>query len=145
MYKINFNKRISQYPNYKATKTSQSTLMLSFFSDIPKDYLLFSEYYGQLNFIIDNIIYFEIWGFDRCIGTYQDYLFDKYIKNAIPIGGDGGDNVLIYYPNKINEQYNLYLIGMGNLDENDLFYVSNSISNLLERDESLDKIMQYNQ
>lgn len=121
-----FHPRLTFFPIEKYNNTLAIARLQNYFANDFTDYFAVLKDVKSLNFMIDNDWYFEIWSPQRCIETYENYLFEKYLTQAIPIGGDGGDSVLVYFPTPQNE-LELYLVELGDLDKESLVFIADNL------------------
>ena len=74
--------------------------------------------------------YLRIWGQAGCMEMDEGYGIRKRIPNALPIGDDGGGQVLFYGHG--NQGEGLYHVGYGNLDLSDAIWIAATLVELLE-------------
>ncbi len=77
----------------------------------------------------DGYVGLSIWGADRCLECNPAYHIQRYIPNGIAIGDNGGGSALLYANGK--KGFGLYLVDFGDLDEDELIYISKSLKDLL--------------
>lgn len=87
----------------------------------------------------DGYVGLSIWGADRCLEWNPGHFVQKYIPNGIAIGDNGGGDMLLYANGK--KGFGLYLADFGNLDKDELIYVSKSLKDLLLKGIGIDVII----
>ncbi|MBX9624137.1 MAG: SMI1/KNR4 family protein [Gemmataceae bacterium] len=66
----------------------------------------------------------------------EGYMIRHRIPGAIPIGDDGGGQVIFYAQGR--DGFGLYHVGYGNLDIQDAKYIAPSLSDFLSRNKGID-------
>ena len=84
----------------------------------------------------DGYVGLGIWGADKGVELNQGYYIQKYIPDGIAIGDNGGGKALLYANGK--KGFGLYLVDFGDLDKEELIYVSKSLKNLLLKEIGMD-------
>ncbi len=98
---------------------------------IPEEYFEIITERKEIEINIRDIEYIgiSIWSARRCIEMNNGYYIQKYIPNSIAIGDDGKGNTLLYANGK--QGFGLYIVGFGNLDVEEMKYISKSLKDLL--------------
>lgn len=106
------------------------------FPFIPKEYLDLVAQATEVEVQHQSGQYLRIWDPLDCIEMDEGYHIRKYISDAIPIGDDGGGQV-IFYMNGHNG-FGLYHVGYGNLGRDDAVWISANLSDLLLKATGID-------
>ncbi len=98
---------------------------------IPEEYFEIITERKEIEINIRDIEYIgiSIWSARRCIEMNNGYDIQKYIPNSIAIGDDGKGNTLLYAKGK--QGFGLYIVEFGNLDAEEMKYISKSLKDLL--------------
>jgi len=96
---------------------------------IPEEYFEIICNKTEIEINIKNMDYIRIWSADNSIEMNTGYYIQKYIPNSIAIGDDGKGNTLLYANGK--QGFGLYIVEFGNLDAEEMKYISKSLKDLL--------------
>ena len=96
---------------------------------VPNEYTVLAEEVTELELQHVNGQYLRIWGPDGCIDQDEGYEISQQISGAIPIGDDGGGQVIFYMEG--HHGFGLYHVGYGDLDAEDAIWVARSLKELL--------------
>ncbi len=100
------------------------------FVTVPDEYVKLMTEATELELQHESGQYLRIWGPDGCIEMDNGYNISKRIIGAIPVGDDGGGQVLFYMNGK--NGFGLYHVGYGDLDAEDAIFTSPTLLALLE-------------
>ena len=100
------------------------------FASLPEEYVRLIEEATEIELQHENGQYVRIWGPRGCIEMDEGYEISKRINSAIPIGDDGGGQVIFYMKGKRRD--GLYHVGYGNLDADDAVFTAPSLVELLQ-------------
>jgi hypothetical protein len=101
------------------------------FATVPREYLELAVEATEIELQHKGGQYIRIWGPKGCIEMDEGYGIGQRIPGAIPIGDDGGGQVIFYLDGK--QGFGLYHVGYGNLDCGAAVYVARSLADLLTR------------
>ncbi len=96
---------------------------------IPEEYFEIITERKEIEINIRDIDYIRIWSADNSIEMNNGYDIQKYIPNSIAIGDDEGEYILLYANGK--QGFGLYIVEFGNLDAEEMKYISKSLKDLL--------------
>jgi hypothetical protein len=102
---------------------------LAYFGEAPLDYRQLMNEATEIELHHISGQYFRIWGPIGCVEMDEGYGIRERIPGAIPIGDDGGGQVIFYHAG--NRGLGLYHVGYGNLCSNDAIWIAPSINDLL--------------
>ncbi len=124
------NKRYKIFINGEASSI-ESIKKLKNFSpiQIPEEYFEIICNKTEIEINIKNMDYIRIWSADNSIEMNNGYYIQKYIPNSIAIGDDEGEYILLYANGK--QGFGLYIVEFGNLDAEEMKYISKSLKDLL--------------
>ena len=92
------------------------------FKRLPPGYVELVGEATQIELLSSNK-YFRIWGPQACIEMNEAYNISQRIPDAVPVGDDGGGEVIFYRPSPLGS--GLYHVGFGDLDfEDAVFFAS---------------------
>lgn len=96
---------------------------------IPEEYFEIIRRKTEIEINIKDTNYIRIWSADSSIEMNTAYYIQKYIPNSIAIGDDEGEYVFLYANGK--EGFGLYIVEFGDLDVDEMKYISKSLKDLL--------------
>lgn len=128
-FKLNDKFRLDVYES--ASSNDDIEKMENHFKDIaiPTEYTIFTSQMTEAEILVMGESYIRIWGAEGCIEMNDAYHIQKYIPNSLAIGDDEGGKAILYVFGK--DGYGLYLVGFGDLDINDVEFISPSLTELL--------------
>ncbi|ORX77667.1 hypothetical protein BCR32DRAFT_295488 [Anaeromyces robustus] len=91
--------------------------------ELPKDYLDFMDEHNGGEGKIGENGYAKIYKLEELEQANEDYEISKYFQNYFIFGTDGGEMLLGYN----SERKLYYAVDACNIDENEIFYVSESL------------------
>ena len=98
---------------------------------IPEEYFEIIRNKTEIEINVKNMNYIRIWGADNSIEMNKGYYIQKYIPNSIAIWDDEGEYILLYADGK--QGFGLYIVEFGDLDVEEMKYISKSLKDLLLR------------
>ena len=101
------------------------------FGAVPADYLQLVSEATEIELRHANGQYVRIWGPVGCIEMNEGYGIRRRIPGAVPIGDDGGGNVIFYQKGK--QGFGLYHLGYGNLDGDAAIWIAPTLTHFLTR------------
>ena len=96
---------------------------------IPEEYFEIIRRKTEIEINIKDTNYIRIWSADSSIEMNTAYYILKYIPYSIAIGDDEGEYVFLYANGK--EGFGLYIVEFGDLDVDEMKYISKSLKDLL--------------
>ena len=99
------------------------------FGSLPQEFVDLVREATEIEVQHQNGQYIRIWGPLSCIEMDEGYGVRQRIPDAIPIGDDGGGQVLFYAHG--GRGYGLYYVGYGNLDRDDAIWIAATLDDLL--------------
>ncbi len=136
--KISDSYRIDASESYS---TEEELKKLRDFSEIeiPQDYLDIISYRTEIEISVRGEKYIRIWGAVGCIDMNEAYHIQDYIPCSLAIGDDEGGNAQIYATGE--KGFGLYIIAFNDLDEEEMLYVADSLSDLLLYNNGIEVIL----
>lgn len=110
---------------------NEVTLLQKYFGAIPTDYLQLVSEATEIELHHANGQYLRIWGPIGCIEMDEGYGIRQRIPGAVPIGDDGGGQVIFYQRGK--QGFGLYHVGYGNLDGDDAIWMAPTLTIFLTK------------
>jgi hypothetical protein len=95
------------------------------FPAMPAEYFELVNESTELELQVGRIRYVRIWGPLGCIEMDEAYHISDGMERAIPIGDDGGGEVIFYANGP--KGFGLYHVGFGNLDVRDSEFIAPSL------------------
>ena len=111
--------------------------MLCLFSTItvPDDYKELMSNSLEIEISTCNNKYVRIWGAQRCIEMNRAYFIQNWIESSLAIADDGNCNMFIYANG--NKGAGLYIVGFGDMDRDDMIFISKTLADFLCNDDGL--------
>ena len=113
-------------------------LLRSSFPALPSDYLDFARMATEVELKGKGKKYLRIWSPQGCLEMDEAYGISQRMKGAIPIGDNGGGQVVFYQCG--NRGDGIYRVGYGNLDADDAIFIASSLRSLLQDGEGIDTL-----
>ncbi|MCF6285264.1 MAG: SMI1/KNR4 family protein [Candidatus Hydrogenedentes bacterium] len=99
------------------------------FGSVPDDYLELISEATYVEIEHDDGQYIRIWAPGDCVESYKSYKIDEYIPTAVPIGDDGGGEIILYVDG--GRGFGLYHVNAGDLDLDEAVWIASSLRKLL--------------
>lgn len=112
-----------------AAGTAELASLEKHFGSVPQEYVDLVLAATQIELAHSSGQYIRIWAPATCIEMDDGYGIRKRLPGAIPIGDDGGGQVIFYRDGK--HGFGLYHVGYGNLDPDDEVWIAPSLTALL--------------
>jgi hypothetical protein len=129
---LNFNhsslQLLASDPPASATEVA---LLQEYFGAVPTDYLDVVSEATEIELQHACGQYIRIWGPTGCIEMDEGYGIRQRIPGAVPIGDDGGGQVIFYQKGK--QGFGLYHVGYGNLDGGDAIWIAPTLTDFLTK------------
>lgn len=106
------------------------------FGSLPQDFVDLAREATEVEIQHQHGQYVRIWGPLGCVEMDEGYGIRQRIRDAIPIGDDGGGNVLFYANG--NRGDGVYRVGYGNLDIGDATWIAASLVELLTKADGIE-------
>jgi len=135
---LNFKYDIDAFEAGADFKDIQNLMQFSQIS-IPEDYIDIIAEKTEIEINVYHEKYLRIWGASKCIEMNTVHRIQKYIPLSLAIADDEGENILIYATG--NKGFGLYVVEFGDLDVDEMIYISKSITDLLVHGEGMNIII----
>ena len=138
---IELNKQL-RIDSYKEKSSDESIDALISYWDlvIPQDYIDFIKTMNEVEILVSGKRYIRIWGAEGCLELNEAYCIKQFLPGALAIGDDEGENALIYYDGQ--QGFGIYMVAFNDLEEDEVQYVSPSLSSLLIDGIGISKLME---
>lgn len=121
---------------YPRAESIELRMFEDYFKRVPSDYRELVGEAKEIELLHPNGEYVCIWNPLRCIDTYEEYSFGRYMPGVIPIGSNGFGEVIFYATG--NRGAGLYHVGYGNLDLQDAVWIAPSLREFLTEGEGIE-------
>ena len=106
---------------------------------IPEDYMNIIKEKTEIEINVYHEKYLRIWGASNCIEMNIAHKIQKYIPLSLAIADDEGENILIYATG--SKGFGLYVVEFGDLDVEEMIYISESLTDLLVHGKGIDMLL----
>ena len=105
------------------------TLRLEAARTVPDEYVEFVREATDVEILVDGSGYIRIWPPAFCVEMTDAHDLHQYVPGSLPIGDDEGGSILLYLSGPNGE--GLYLLGLGDLDPEEAWFVAPSLTDFL--------------
>lgn len=132
---------IYEISTFKEASSDNEIKALEKYSSItlPQDFIEIIKEKTEIEININNKKYIRIWGAIGCIEMNIAYEIQKYIPCSLAIADDEECNALIYATGK--KGFGLYIVSFSDLEVDEMFYVSKSLTDLLVHGDGIDTLI----
>jgi len=118
--------------------SDQVAIATNHFGSLPEEYVQLVGEGTEIELGGPDNAYIRIWGPEGCVDMEQGYNITHYLPGAIPVGDNGGCDV-IYYGNG-EKGFGVYKVGLSNPFQEYAVWLADSLTSFLVEGVGIDKI-----